>query len=288
MSMIPLITNQLHRLRSVLLLLAALALASCASNSREQNSRPSPYDGPGGDLPDKQLVEFEPEPEAIPNNDPLEGMNRVFFSLNQGLDTVLFRPITTVYQTVLPKPLRNGVANFFSNLSDPITAANQLLQGKPKEAASNLPRFLINSTVGLAGFFDPATKMGLEKHHEDFGQTLAVWGVPAGPYLVLPVLGPSNMRDAPARVAPWLYRVAYLDLLQIQDAGLTLTVSGMVNDRSEASGKIDAVDRAAIDRYLFVREAYIQRREFLIDDREDTGDSADDFSVELPPDLDTE
>ncbi len=260
--------------------LGSLLISGCATSQQQQSADSRQYDGPGGDLPDSsELIDSE-----IPTSDPLEFINRVFFTFNQGLDTVLLRPVTTVYQTVMPRPVRNGVANFFSNLSDPITAANQLLQGKPKEAASDLPRFIINSTIGIAGIFDPATKMGLEKHHEDFGQTFAVWGVPSGPYLVLPVLGPAYMRDAAARVAPWFYRLAYLDLLQIQDAGLTLTVSGMVNDRSEASDKIDAVDRSAIDRYLFVREAYMQRRKFLINDEDETGEPADDYSIQLPSD----
>ena len=177
--------------------------------------------------------------------------------------------------------MRSGIANFFSNLSDPLIALNQLLQGKPDKAASDLPRFVVNSTLGVGGLFDPASEFGLEKHNEDFGQTLGVWGVPSGPYLVLPLLGPSNLRDAPARVAPWLYRLAYLDLFSIEGAGTSMTVSGWVNDRSQAAQQIDAVESVALDPYVFVREAYLQRREFLVRD----GDgAADDGSVALPDD----
>lgn len=126
--------------------------------------------------------------------DPYEGFNRKMSSFNTGVDTYVIKPAAQGYKAVLPEPVPTLISNFFSNLADPWTAINQLLQGRVQLAGSDTGRFLVNSTLGVAGLFDVGTKMGLPKHQEDFGQTLAVWGVPQGPYIVLPLLGPSSGR----------------------------------------------------------------------------------------------
>ena len=136
-------------------------------------------------------------------HDPLEGFNRAMYTFNDKLDKYVLKPVAKGYHAVAPTPVRRSVANFFSNLHDPAVMLNNLLQGKPGQAASDLGRFMVNSTIGIFGLFDVSSKFGLPKHDEDFGQTLAVWGVGDGPYLVLPFFGPSNMRDAPALVVDW-------------------------------------------------------------------------------------
>lgn len=135
-----------------------------------------------------------PPSTASAQLDPFEPFNRVTSSFNTGIDRLVFKPAAQAYQAVVPKPVSNSVSNFFSNLGDPWTAINQLLQGRVQTAGKDTGRFLVNSTIGLGGLFDVATGMGLPKHREDFEQTLAVWGVPQGPYIVLPMLGPSSAR----------------------------------------------------------------------------------------------
>ncbi|MEK7787875.1 MAG: VacJ family lipoprotein, partial [Chloroflexota bacterium] len=129
--------------------------------------------------------------EQDSSRDPLEGFNRAMYTFNDKFDRYLLKPVAKGYRAITPKPVSKSISNFFRNLHDPGIMLNNLLQGKPGQAASDLGRFLVNSTVGIAGLFDVATKWGLQKHNEDFGQTLAVWGVGDGPYLVLPFFGPS-------------------------------------------------------------------------------------------------
>ena len=136
---------------------------------------------------------------AEAENDPFEGWNRAMFSFNQKADKYVLKPVAEGYQAVTPAPVRKGVSNFFNNLGEPITAANSVLQAKPGKAARSLTRFVFNTTFGLFGIFDVAGAMGIERENEDFGQTLAYWGVGSGPYLVLPVLGSSNLRDLGGR-----------------------------------------------------------------------------------------
>ena len=133
-------------------------------------------------------------------SDPLEPMNRAIYSFNDGVDTAIFKPLAQGYRAVLPSFVRNGISNFFSNINDVLIALNNLLQGKISNAVSDVGRVLVNTTVGVGGLFDVATNFGLEKHNEDFGQTLGYWGIADGPYLVLPLLGPSNFRDALGRI----------------------------------------------------------------------------------------
>jgi len=196
--------------------------------------------------------------------DPLESLNRGIYKFNDGVDTVLLKPAAEVYREVLPAPVRTGISNVFSNLNDVIVALNNLLQGKLEAALSDVARVMINTTVGVLGIFDVATKAGLEKHDEDFGQTLGKWGVGDGPYIVLPFLGPRNLRDTVGLVGDYKADpVTYID--PNRDRNL-VQGTRIVARRSELLGASKVLAVAALDEYEFVRDAYLQRRRNLIYD----------------------
>lgn len=196
--------------------------------------------------------------------DPLEAVNRGIYTFNDGLDTVLLKPAAEVYKGVVPPLARTGVSNVFSNVGDVIVALNSLLQGKFTDALSDIGRILINTTAGLFGIFDVATPAGLEKHDEDFGQTLGYWGIGDGPYLVLPIFGPSNLRDTVGRVGDFKADpVTYIEPTRDRNAAQGLRV---VSRRTELLGASRLLSVAAIDEYAFVRDAYLQRRRNLIYD----------------------
>jgi phospholipid-binding lipoprotein MlaA len=196
-------------------------------------------------------------PNANPR-DPLEPLNRSVMQFNEGVDAVALKPLATIYRQVLPPLVRTGVSNFFGNLSDPWSSVNSALQFKFRDAAENIIRFGINTVFGLGGVLDIASELSIERHREDFGQTLGRWGVPAGPYLVLPLLGPSTVRDTAALgldfnvdpvhwVDPWQARYA-LYILRAVDVRSNLLRAGSV------------LDEAALDKYSFFRDAHLQRR----------------------------
>ncbi len=206
----------------------------------------------------------EPSP-----HDPWEPVNRSVFEFNEGLDAYVLKPVVAGYRFVLPEFVRDGIYNFFSNYSDIYTALQNLLQGKPDYAFSDLMRVVVNTTMGLGGLIDLATPGGLEKHKEDWGQTFGVWGVPSGPYVVLPFFGPSNVRDTFGTAADlesdYLFRL-------LPDVALRNSLTGLrvVNARNTYYEAGDLLDGAAIDKYSFMRDAYIQRREYQINEgRED-------------------
>ena len=206
----------------------------------------------------------EPSP-----HDPWEPFNRSVFEFNEGLDTYLLKPVVAGYRFVLPEFVRDGIYNFFSNYSDIYTALQNLLQGKPDYAFSDLMRVVVNTTFGLGGLIDMATPGGLPKHKEDWGQTFGVWGIPSGPYVVLPFFGPSNVRDTFGTAADLEsdYLFSY-----VKDIGLRNSITGLrvVNARNTYYEAGDLLDGAAIDKYSFMRDAYIQRREYQINEgRED-------------------
>ncbi|MDH6153818.1 phospholipid-binding lipoprotein MlaA [Polynucleobacter sphagniphilus] len=206
----------------------------------------------------------EPSP-----NDPWEPFNRSVFEFNEGLDAYLLKPVVAGYRFVLPEFVREGIYNFFSNYNDIYTALNNLLQGKPDYAASDLMRVVVNTTFGLGGLIDMATPGGLEKHKEDWGQTFGVWGVPSGPYVVLPFFGSSSVRDTFGTVAD--LESDYL-FKYVKNIGVRNSVTGLrvVNTRNTYYEAGDLLDGAAIDKYSFMRDAYIQRREYQIHEgRED-------------------
>ena len=211
------------------------------------------------------LVLFLAHPaRAAPPSDPLEPFNRAMYTFNDVFDRALVKPLATGYQYVIPGPVRRGVGNFFNNLREPTTFINDLLQGKPARARQTLDRFLLNSSIGLFGLIDIATPLGKPSHKEDYGQTLAVWGVPSGPYLVLPFLGPSTVRDSIAKI-PEFY---IADPLWDPD-NLTVTVTRfglrLIDLRSKLLG-VDRILQMQVDPYLFLRETYLQQRSAQIGD----------------------
>lgn len=189
--------------------------------------------------------------------DPWESYNRQVTDFNVALDENLLEPVAKGYQTVFPGVVRQGVGNFFGNLSDVWSTVNNLLQIKPLETVESLARVGINSTVGLLGLIDVASELNIQRHREDFGQTLGYWGMPPGPYLVLPVLGPSTLRDTATLPVDWKG-----DLLSTADAGIRvpLSVLRVVDRRANFLGAGQVLDAAALDKYTFIREAYLQRR----------------------------
>lgn len=190
--------------------------------------------------------------------DPIEGFNRVMYGIHDGIDTVVLKPVATGYDTVMPDPVQTGVTNFFGNISDLMTSVNGLLQGKPKDAFSDLGRVLVNSTVGVLGLFDVATGMGLEKHDEDFGQTMGVWGVGEGAFVFLPVLGPRNVRDtAGVYVDMRTDPVGYIDDVSVRNS---LWALRLVNTRANLLPADKVIEEAALDKYSYIRDAYIQNR----------------------------
>lgn len=201
---------------------------------------------------------------APSESDPLEGFNRTVDGFNQVVDKALVKPLAQGYDKVTPPEVKTVIGNFFSNLDDISVAFNNLLQGKPKAAGSDITRFALNTTVGIVGLADVATELGFPKNDEDFGQTLGVWGVGSGPYLVLPLLGPSTLRDAPARVvdAP-LDPLYHYDDVRVRNS---LFVVNLVNTRARLLPATDLVERVALDQYAFVRDAYLKRRASLIRD----------------------
>jgi phospholipid-binding lipoprotein MlaA len=201
---------------------------------------------------------------AAPSSDPLEPFNRAMYTFNDVFDRALLKPLATGYRYVIPSPVRRGVGNFFSNLRAPTTFINDLLQGKPARARQTLDRFLLNSSVGLFGLIDIATPLGKPPHEEDYGQTLAVWGVPSGPYLVLPFLGPSTVRDSIGKIPEF-----YIADPLWQPGNLTVTVARfslrLIDLRSRLLG-VDRILQMQVDPYLFLRETYLQQRSAQIGD----------------------
>lgn len=204
-----------------------------------------------------------PARSASPS-DPFEPMNRAVYSFNDAFDRAVAKPVAQAYDDVMPQTFRHIIGSVFSNVSDAWTAVNQLLQGKPAYALSDLTRVVVNSTFGLAGMADIASEIGLDKHQEDFGQTLGRWGVPAGPYLVLPFVGPSSLRDAPAfGVDVWADPLGTIDSTGQRYAAWGLR---LVETRAGLLRAEGVMEGAALDRYSFLRDGYLQRRHNQVHD----------------------
>ncbi len=200
-----------------------------------------------------------PDAAQRSTQDPWEGFNRKVFSFNDKVDEALLKPVAEGYVKVVPEPIRAGVRNALGNVGDIWSAANHLLQGKVQTSAAMGARVLANTTIGLGGLLDPATSMGLERHSEDFGQTLGHWGVGTGPYLVMPLLGPSTVRDGIASIG--VDRLASPSALASADAvSYSLLALDVVNGRAELLGVSQMLDSIALDKYSFVRQAYLARR----------------------------
>ena len=236
-----------HSLSGVLLLLLLLLLGGCATGGQSLS--------------------------AARESDPLEHPNRAVFTFNQRIDRVIFRPAAEIYKQQLPPALRVGVSNFFRNLAEPTTILNDILQGQGRQTINDGARFAINTTLGVFGFFDVAGSLGIAHHQEDYGQTLARWGVPAGPYLVLPVFGSSNLRDAAGKL-PALYLSDPLFLIS-DEPYLGAGRYGLLHagfrtlhaiDLRAQMLSADPLVKIQLDPYLFLREVYRQRRLHAISD----------------------
>ncbi|MGE7960673.1 MlaA family lipoprotein [Pseudomonas sp. NPDC089530] len=201
-------------------------------------------------------------------DDPWESINRPIFTFNDTIDTYALKPLAQGYQAVTPQFLEDGIHNFFRNIGDVGNLANDILQAKPRAAAVDTARLLMNTTIGLAGFFDVSTKMGLQRNDEDFGQTLGYWGVGSGPYVMLPFFGPSTLRDAPAKyVDSFTEPYRYVNDVPVRNSAFALDIidtrASLLSSEKLISG----------DKYTFIRNAYLQNREFKVKD----GKVEDDF-----------
>lgn len=205
---------------------------------------------------------------ATTNKDPLEGVNRGIYKFNDVADRYAIKPVAKAYKAVAPTPVRNGISNFFSNLGTLTTVVNDLLQLKFAQAFSDAGRFVINTTFGIAGFIDVASKDNIPKHNEDFGQTLGYWGVGSGPYLVLPILGPSTVRDAGGLAFDTVTSdpITYLHNTGQIRAHNQVRLVQFLDKRTQLLDAKDLVDDASIDPYAFMRDAYLQRRASLVQD----------------------
>ncbi|MEC9206072.1 MAG: VacJ family lipoprotein [Pseudomonadota bacterium] len=213
------------------------------------------------------------------DHDPFEPMNRAIFGFNEVVDETILKPIAETYKDITPDPVEDGISNFFSNLGEINTIINDVLQLKFGQAAHDLGRFAINSTLGIFGIFDPATVIGLKKNKEDFGQTLGYWGISPGPYIVLPFFGPSTLRDAPG---------LYVDTETNQSTSPTHTslhheerqtaqVVEVIDARARLLRATKILDAAAKDPYVFIRESYLQKRKNLVTD----GKNTEDFEIDV-------
>ena len=218
-------------------------------------------------------------PDAHPQ-DPLEPWNRGVYKFNDVIDTNVLKPVATTYTNVAPDPVRRGVGNFFNNIRDVWSAANAALQLRPQEAVENLFRVGVNTFMGLGGVLDVATEMGIPRTRLDFGQTLGRWGVPSGPYLVLPLLGPSSVRDATGTGVQFRLN----DYTAFDDSTLqtSLTVLEVVDTRAGLLRAGTMLNEAAIDKYSFMRDFYLQRRQNQIDDLIDQGIGVRDPAPPVP------
>lgn len=219
-----------------------------------------------------------PGEERLAERDPLEGFNRGVWGFNRAVDTVAIKPVTGVYRTVTPRPARRGLSRILANLSEPFSMINNILQGKPDRAMRNLERFAVNTTIGVGGLADHATGFGIAPADEDFGQTLARWGVNGGPYLVLPLLGPSTLRDGVgsgvAQVAD-PYRVGMRNIGLSGTQQLGVTAGEIISTRSDLMDSgADAFLDTSLDPYAAAKSAYLQRRHAQVRDLENDADAA--------------
>lgn len=221
----------------------------------------------------------------VPNPDPWEAFNRKVFGFNEAIDGAVIQPVARTYRNHVPRPVRTGVSNFFGNLRDLWSGINSALQAKPGAALENTGRFLINTTIGIYGVLDVATHLGLERHSEDFGQTLGRWGVPTGPYVVLPLFGPSNIRDGLSFIPDSRANL----INQVDDSAHfnVLWAGNLIDRRAQLLPLTDQVDRVALDKYTFTRDTYLRKRLNDVYDGnppdDDTPDSAEPSADQSKP-----
>ncbi len=259
-----------------ILLILSVFFAGCSSASKNENVKPETEQvvvNDGGDSFD-EFDEFSDENlEAEKQSDPFEGYNRVMTVFNDKFYIYVYDPVARGYRYIVPKGGRESISNFFDNLLYPVRLVNNLLQGKMKNSAEETGRFIINTTIGILGLFDPAKSyFGLEPHEEDFGQTLGYYGVGAGPHIVLPFFGPSNLRDAfslyPDSMADPIYYFPdrSYNLAGNGDESLMLVVTDKVNDESLRIGQYELLKKDAVDLYPYLKNFYEQHRKKLIEE----------------------
>lgn len=240
------------RTHAILCALALLALSGCAATSMKRDPR-----------------------------DPWERVNRATYAFNDGIDRAIAKPAARAYRKVVPRVARKGVSNFFANLEQPTVMLNDLLQGKWRPAGHDAARFLLNTTLGLGGLFDPASPAGFDRNDEDFGQTLGKWGVRSGAYLMLPFLGPVTVRDGFGNVVDQFSQPE--NYVEDDTVIWSAKVLGLLEQRERLLDLEPTLQRT-FDRYAFIRNAYLQRREYLVKDgavpEEDAAPSEDEFSEE--------
>lgn len=225
------------------------------------------------------LVGCASGPNANPR-DPLEPFNRGVYQFNDAVDAAVLKPVATAYQTVTPVPVQRGIGNFFENLKTPWSFINNALEFKGQAAIASLMRFAVNTTIGLGGIFDVATDINIEKHTRDFGHTLGYWGVPPGAYLVLPLLGPSSVRDTVAVPADLMAGLlTYVDNVPLRNS---LWALGFVDERSKWLKASTILEEAALDKYSFTRDAYLQRRRNTIYDGNPPEEDSQDMAPATP------
>jgi phospholipid-binding lipoprotein MlaA len=233
-------------LSAVFLATTALTITGCASTEKRTE------------------ISADIAPPQASQADPYEGFNRAMYKFNMRLDKYFFKPVSDGYKFITPDLVETGVSNFFNNLKGINVVLNDLLQGKFQQGASDTGRFLTNTTIGMVGLFDVASELGLQNNVEDFGQTLAVWGVGEGPYLVLPIMGPTTIRDGSGGIVD-----------RAANPGTYVPFTGLVegiSDRAKAQGALNFIDEAALDPYVFTRESFLQYRRHLVNDGENGSD----------------
>jgi phospholipid-binding lipoprotein MlaA len=251
---------------SVLTIAACLAAPTVAS-AQEAAPEPAPATTIQETAPEPSLAAQEtiPETETAASRDPWEGFNRAMFGVHQAVDDAVLEPVARGYRAITPRPLRTGVLNFLRNLRSPVILANDVLQGEINRAGTTAGRFAINSTIGIAGVFDPATSMGLERHDEDFGQTLAVWGVPSGPYLFVPLLGPTTIRDSGGRIVDIAFDpLTWAEFDSIDTVRAARGVTSAIAIREVLLDQIDSIEAQGGDLYITYRSAFEVAREAAI------------------------
>lgn len=233
----------------IMIACCAILTTACASHAQQLTD---PYNDYGAEI-----------------NDPFEGLNRAVFSFNEGFDTVIGNPVARAYRTVAPQPVRTGVNNFLTNLRMPINIANNILQGNISGAFQGTTRLVVNTFVGLGGVFDVAGAEGIPYHHGDFGQTMGVWGIGHGAYLVLPIIGPSSVRDATGMAVDTYFDPVRMYLFNTDREWLHYTRVGMsyVSIRENLMDALEDLQRHSFDYYAAMRSAYVQRRQSLVDPR---------------------
>ena len=214
--------------------------------------------------------------------DPFEGFNRAMYSFNDGVDTILVKPVSNVYKTITPDPVRTWIRNFFANIEDIFIGVNNMLQGKFVDGWTDWVRFAFNTTLGVAGINDVASEMGLEKHNEDFGQTFGRWGMGSGPYLVLPLFGPSSARDFGGLWIDWTVDPLWQYTRPIALRNSLVFVRG-VSRRTDLLDASRILEEAALDKYVFQRDAYLQRRRALVHDGNPPRDGSSRLREEAEP-----